>query len=238
VKELALFQQGLEDFGGRKVGQDDLRHAIDVYNHTRHLLRDLYESTKAGSPPLSGTQVQQVVLAAAACPREHYNQLLEQLLGEIAGRQGTDGSRPRLMVMGSAYDEPAFTQMIEAAGGLVVADALCFGGRYFWEPVATQGEPLASLARSYLNRPNCARMAGAVPEIADFALAVAREFRVDGIIYQRMRWCDLWGGAVLFLQKKFQEEGMPVLNLEREYALTGVGQLRNRVEAFLETLGG
>lgn len=238
VQELAGFQKGIEDFVHRKVQKADLRHSVDVYNHTRQLLRQLYETRKEDAPPLSGTQVHQVVLAASAGPREEYNHLLEQLLKEIQGRHSGDGECPRLMVMGSAYDEPAFTQMLESVGGRVVADALCFGGRYFWEPVPTEGDPLPSLARSYLNRPNCARMAGGVPEIADFALAMAREFRVDGIIYQRMRWCDLWGGAILLLQKRFQEQGIPVLPLEREYALTGVGQLRNRVEAFLETLRG
>jgi benzoyl-CoA reductase/2-hydroxyglutaryl-CoA dehydratase subunit BcrC/BadD/HgdB len=34
-----------------------------------------------------------------------------------------------------------------------------------------------------------------------------------------------------------REAGMPVLRLERDYRLTGEGQLRTRIQAFLESMG-
>jgi len=40
------------------------------------------------------------------------------------------------------------------------------------------------------------------------------------------------------LRKKLREWGIPLLSLEREYALGGTGQLKTRVQAFLERIGG
>ena len=34
-----------------------------------------------------------------------------------------------------------------------------------------------------------------------------------------------------------KDEGIPYLMLEREYIMSGIGQLRTRVQAFLETMG-
>jgi benzoyl-CoA reductase/2-hydroxyglutaryl-CoA dehydratase subunit BcrC/BadD/HgdB len=34
-----------------------------------------------------------------------------------------------------------------------------------------------------------------------------------------------------------RKEGIPVLKLEREYALGGEGQLRTRIQAFIESMG-
>jgi len=34
-----------------------------------------------------------------------------------------------------------------------------------------------------------------------------------------------------------REEGFPVLRLEREYTLGGVGQMKTRIQAFLEAMG-
>jgi len=62
-------------------------------------------------------------------------------------------------------------------------------------------------------------------------------FRVDGIIFQRIRYCDIWGGELFHLRNKLEELGTPMLALEREYALGSTEQLRTRVEAFLETIG-
>jgi benzoyl-CoA reductase/2-hydroxyglutaryl-CoA dehydratase subunit BcrC/BadD/HgdB len=40
------------------------------------------------------------------------------------------------------------------------------------------------------------------------------------------------------LTKQFKKEKIPFLKLDREYLLSGVGQLRTRVQSFLETIEG
>jgi benzoyl-CoA reductase/2-hydroxyglutaryl-CoA dehydratase subunit BcrC/BadD/HgdB len=64
------------------------------------------------------------------------------------------------------------------------------------------------------------------------------EHRVDGIICERLKFCDLWGGEVEMLRRSVKQElQVPFLVLERDYlTASGVGQLRTRVQAFLETL--
>jgi len=58
------------------------------------------------------------------------------------------------------------------------------------------------------------------------------------VIGERLSFCDQWGFAQYSIKNDFEEDGTPYLPLEREYILSGVGQLRTRVQAFLETLGG
>jgi benzoyl-CoA reductase/2-hydroxyglutaryl-CoA dehydratase subunit BcrC/BadD/HgdB len=65
-----------------------------------------------------------------------------------------------------------------------------------------------------------------------------REFQVDGVVGERLSFCDQWGFAQYSIEADFKEDGIPYLSLEREYILSGVGQLRTRIQAFLETLGG
>ena len=40
-----------------------------------------------------------------------------------------------------------------------------------------------------------------------------------------------------FIENDFKEDGTPCLFIDREYILSGMGQIRTRVQAFLETLG-
>ena len=54
------------------------------------------------------------------------------------------------------------------------------------------------------------------------AMNMVKEFNVNGVIGKRMAFCDLW---------------LPFLKLDREYILVGVGQMRTRIQAFLETMG-
>jgi benzoyl-CoA reductase subunit C len=127
---------------------------------------------------------------------------------------------------------------MEGLGGLVVTDSLCFGSRSFWEPVQVDDNPMLAIARAYLNRPSCPRMVDRVVERCDFVKRMVADFRVDGVVFQRMRYCDLWGGQLLYLEKDLREAGIPMLSLEREYGMGGLGQLTTRIQAFLERIEG
>ena len=234
--EVKNFKENIENFFGIRISEGALNDAIDVYNETRNLLKRLYELRQRVNPPLTGAESLSVILAATTTPKEQYNQLLRKLLEELQRREGISGYRARLMIVGSEYDDPAYTDIIEDLGGLVVTDVLCFGSRYFWEPVETQKDLLGDLAKSYLSRPSCPRMSDRVTERADFIREMTERFKVDGVIFQKIRYCDLWGGESIYLEKRLKELNISLLSIEREYRLSGVGQLKTRMQAFLERI--
>ncbi len=235
-EEVTHFAKTLEGFFGIEISEEALHEAISVYNETRGLLRELYELRQAVDPPITGAECLSVVLAATTTPKDRYNKLLRKLLEELKEREGLSDYRARLMIVGSEYDDPEFTGLIEDLGGLVVVDALCYGSRYFWEPVKTGPNPMDGLVRSTLARPSCPRMSDGVIERVDFIRGMTERFKVDGVILQQIRYCDLWGGEATYLRKALKESNLPVLQLEREYWLSGIGQLKTRIQAFLETI--
>jgi len=237
-EEIAGLKQGLEEFSGKEITEEALEKAISTYNETRSLLRQLYELRISESPSITGFESQRLLLAAMSMPKDQYNELLKRSLDEIRAREPLSNSRARLMVIGSALDDPDYLKIIEDQGGLVVTDALCFGSRYLWEPVETEGDILGSLARYYLNRPNCPRMMDQHEAIFGFIMDMVRRFKVDGLIYQKMQFCDLWGGESLFLEKRLKESNIPFLSLQREHIVTNVGAIATRVEAFIEMIEG
>jgi bzd-type benzoyl-CoA reductase N subunit len=237
--EITRFKESVEAAFGGEVTEARLREAIGIYNETRGLLRELYELRKSDSPPISGAETLSVILAGNSLPKDMYNQMLRNLLDELRQRKGISKYRARLMIAGSGgCDNPDYLGVMEELGGLVVTDSLCFGSRYFWEPVDTEGDLMLNLARSYLNRPSCANMTDRVVERVEFVKQMVRDFRVDGVIFQRMRYCDLWGGQLLYIEQDLKESDIPLLSLEREYMMGGAGQLRTRVQAFLEKIAG
>jgi benzoyl-CoA reductase subunit C len=164
---------------------------------------------------------------------------LKKLLVELRNRKPVSDYSARIMIAGSGgCDNPGYYEIIEDLGGLIVTDSVCVGSRYFWQPVELNGDLTKCLASSYLKRPSCPSMVDSVVERSVFIKDMVKEFDVDGVIYQSMRSCDLWGGAVLDIRKNMKEAGIPLLEVEREYMLTSSGQLKTRVQAFLERIGG
>ncbi|MFC1963013.1 2-hydroxyacyl-CoA dehydratase subunit D [Chloroflexota bacterium] len=236
---LVEFKKSVEKSFGVEITEDSLRKAINVYNETRTLLKKLYELRQGDTPPISGTECLNVLLAGMSMPKDKYNQLLRRLLSELNERQGIADYRARLIISGSGgCDDIESYQLIEKLGGLIVTDTLCFGSRYFWESVETEGDLMLNLARSYIKRPACAKMTDRIIERHDFLEEMVKQFKVDGVIFQVIRHCQLWGGQLLVTRRKLDESNIPLLVLDREYPLTGVEQLKTRVEAFIETIGG
>lgn len=236
--EIATFKESLEKHFGTPITEERLWEAIRLHNETRRLQRQLYELRKRKSPPITGAETLAVMVAGSAMPREHYNQLLKKLLDELGRAYGHANYRARLMLIGGILDDPAYIEVIESQGGLVVTDSLCYGSRIMWKDVNEKAsDAITALARYYIaERPHCPRMFDRQLDRSAFVMDMIRQFKVDGVISERLMFCDNWTGEAFMVGEDLKEKGIPYIRLDREYILTGVGQLRTRIQAFLETM--
>ena len=67
---------------------------------------------------------------------------------------------------------------------------------------------------------------------------LAVPYEVDGIIVERLKYCQKWEGESQVLQALFNEHDIPCLQLDRDEKMDAQGQFSIRVEAFREMLEG
>lgn len=227
----------MDEHVGRRTTDEDLRRAIRVYNEYRELVRQLYELRALEQPKLAGSEAMKIILAGCAMPKDLYNARLREVLAELRARPGLNGNGARLMLCGSYLDDTFLIDLIEETGALIVTDSLCTGRRYVEEMVDETIAPLDALARRYFRRVSCPRMLRDYPRRLDFTRRLAREADVDGIVFQRIPFCDNHAVENLMESKALEAEGIPTLQLEREYLAGDKGRLKTRVQAFMEKLG-
>lgn len=235
--QLVQFKRHLEEFLGTEIRDEALRKSIAVYNESRRLLGRLYEIRKLDSPPISGAETMEVLNASFRMPKELFNEYLGQLLEELAESNNRHNSRARLMVVGSVMNNPEFIASIEEVGGLVVSDELCTSTRYWSDMVVLDSDktPLEAISRRYLDNFPCARM---YPSDERFKriIELTRDFRVEGVISEIIRYCVPYAHDLPLLKDRLAAVGIPTLALDVEYGTSGSGQIRTRVQAFLEML--
>lgn len=248
VEELVDFCGRLERLTDRPITQEALEQSIQLYNAIRKKLKGLYGLLREDISPISWEKVLDVVQAGFVLDRQHYLELLESLLGEITFVPQTlspqasinpCSSGPRLLVAGSilAPGDRKLADVARELGANIVMDEVCTGSRWFWTEVE---EPsLEGLARRCLLKPPCAtlpdiRVTGNVRR--DHLESLIRDWRIDGVIYYTLRFCDAYGFKVEADRHWLEEKGVPLLHLNSEYSSTNQGQLRTRLEAFMELL--
>ena len=235
-RELLDLKNAVERYASY-VTNEKLIDAIRVYNHTRALLRELYNLRKSDRPLVTGEECLRITLASMSMRKDQFNELLEAFLEEAKAREPITDYRARLMLIGSSCDNPDYLKIFEDKGGLFVADVNCYGSRYLYDDVEIdEADPLMGLARSYLARPVCGRMCNLHHELRNTILDMAKEYNVEGIVYTKMKNCDMWGGESFFLDDKIREAGLALLILDREEITTNAGQVGIRAEAFVEMI--
>lgn len=226
------FKEAVEKWTGAPISPAQLRGAIETYNLNRRLLLQAYGLRKEDPPAISGTAMMEIVLSSALMDKKDHNRLLQELLSHPVQ---SNGKGIRLMVLGSENDDVELLRLIESLGAVVVMEDNCIGNRYFMNEVSLEGDPVKAIADRYLDKPPCPLRDIAVRRRANYLLDLAKEYRAEGAIFLRQKFCDPHAYEVPFVSKIFQEQGLPNLVLELD-ATVPHGQYRTRVEAFMEML--
>jgi bzd-type benzoyl-CoA reductase N subunit len=238
TEEIQNFREDLRTNFGKRLNDESLSEAIAVYNESRRLVEKLYDMRKAKDVPISGADAMRIILSAFHMPRAKYNELLREALDEIGNSGKKVEYKARLMVGGSAMDEPQLLEIIEELGGVVVTDSLCYGSKHFLDLVEEDGDPFQAVAKRYYYHNPCPRMLGEYDNRLKFMEEMAKGADVDGVILQKIVFCDSHGCDNVMLSEDLEAMGMPVLTLEREYMLSDIGRFKTRIEAFMERIGG
>jgi bzd-type benzoyl-CoA reductase N subunit len=234
-RELIDFKKSLEDHFKVQISKEKLSESIQLYNRTRKSLRKLNEFRKEDFPKIMGAEVSKIMNACEKMPREKFNPMIESILHELGNTHRMNHMKLRLMISGSVLNNANYIEFIEDQGCSVVIDDLCTGIRYWWDEVAEDKPPLEALALRYLTRFPCARMTPGEDRFKQ-VVEIAKEYRVHGVIQEMVRYCTPTAWERPWLRKAFEEADIPVLQLEILYGATGTGQLKVRVQAFLEMI--
>jgi benzoyl-CoA reductase subunit C len=245
--EINTFRKSLERFSGKTITDADLKEAIRVHNESRDRVRALYEFRKADPPLVSGTELTKVLTVGSSLPIAEANRLFDQVLAEIGRREKSHLKKgPRIFIDGACLDNIELIKLVEELGGNVVADTICNGARDHFPKTGAGGDPVDALSRRYLGKINCPKtyrenrtgtFEGDIASRFDDIGAYTKEFKAEGAILYIYKYCDPFGFEVPARKAYYESIHVPLLCLEDVYSAGTMGQLRTRIQAFLEMIG-
>jgi benzoyl-CoA reductase subunit C len=235
TEELKVFKNAIEEWTGKQINDEDIKHGIDVMNKNRELLQKIYELRKGPNPPLTGLEAMYMVVSSQMVDKREHNKALEELLQKLPSRK-LDEPGERLMILGSEDDDTEFVAMVENLGARFVIDDHCTGTRYFNTKVNTNGDLLKSIAERYVNRVPCPSKDWPQRIRLNHIVQLAKEYDVQGAIIMQMKFCDPHELDTVIIKETLEKElGIQTLFLEFDVTVP-IGQFKTRVEAFLEII--
>ena len=228
---------------GVDTSDEAIRKAVKEHNEVCSILTEIGQMRKADNPVVTGYEYHVLNLVSFTCPKRLILPYLRETLEELKTREPdpVNPFRARVAIVGSEIDDPSLTKLIEGCGALVVSDRYCFGstpGREIIE-LKDDAPALPQICLHVMQHSECARYIAdeKVLQRRETADRLAKEYKAEGIIYEQMKYCDYWGFERALVSHIMHDEyGWPVLSIDRLYNNGNSGQLRTRVQAFVESL--
>jgi len=203
-------------------------------------LRKISLTRSGPAPSISGLDFIKLNHASFYADPQFMVEVLEDIYKELGSRQpDVDSGAPRILLAGPnvGYGDYQIMELVNAAGGEIVVEEICEGLRYYWHDIENTGDPIQSLAWGYLlDRVPCAFLRNSARKRLDFTLKLIEDFKVDGVIWYELLCCETYDSEAYFFTRELSERNIPILVLESDFGTAATGQLKTRIEAFLEIL--
>ncbi|MFX1278780.1 MAG: 2-hydroxyacyl-CoA dehydratase subunit D [Promethearchaeota archaeon] len=238
--ELVELKENLEDIKGSEILKQDLINSIIKYNNFKKKLLEVSNLAIPGSEKLE-------LLQKAILYGPEYLPDLENFLQLQKNAQIDNNSKPVLLTGCSIFINDFLNDLIEDSGGNIVFFDTWIGFNYYSqifddEILNSSKDPIELLVERFKNNKYGDH---SVPDFLETKISQIEEFSEKyrsstgknlGVINHIIKFCDHMSMMSSHLKNRLQENGIKVLNLERDYSRANRGQLETRIQAFIEMM--
>ncbi|MFX1494090.1 MAG: 2-hydroxyacyl-CoA dehydratase subunit D [Promethearchaeota archaeon] len=240
--ELLDLKKNLENIIGRKIENEDLLNSIIKYNNFKKKLLEFNKLYIKGSEKLK-------IIQKALLFGPEFHTTLEQIIQKYRETSNNleNTSKDVILTGCSIFINDYLIDLIEEGGGNIVFYDTWIGNNYFSqiisdELIEKENDPLNLLVQRFNENiygdhsvPNF--LENKVTQILDIYQQYKQKTgKKLAVINHIIKFCDHISIMSSFFKNKLQDQGIPVLNLERDYSKANKGQLSTRIEAFLEMI--
>ncbi len=231
------FKEELEKHFKLKIRDKDINESISLYNGMREKVTVFLQKQWDGYIGYSGYEIYSLLMQGINAVPEKFQDYISSLtsLMKKIGDVPQTKSTPTLFIWGSILENEEIIKMIEDTGARVVLDDLCTGSRYFDKKVEITDDPYKSISERYLKRSPCSRMVDVFGRIKGI-LSLIEKRAISGAVYHSLKFCDHTLYDYPLVKEEFEKKNIPLLHINCDNSSKSEGQIKTRVEAFIEQL--
>ncbi|MGB7401635.1 MAG: double-cubane-cluster-containing anaerobic reductase [Arcobacter sp.] len=247
-EEIVEFKEHIEEVTGKKLSLEEMLEGTRIINEKRKALLRL-DSLRGLNPevmPITGKDVLFVTQMGFLDDPKRYTQKVNELCDELEKRVEDkisvfEKDTPRLMILGTPIAPPNWKlhTAVESSGGAIINEESCIGHRYYKDNVdldniKNEDDLMEELMKRY-SAVDCACFTPNTPRI-DKILKMYKDRQADGVIYYTLSFCHTYNVESFLVTEALEAAGIPCLVIESDYSPEDAGQIKTRVEAFLESI--
>ena len=243
--EYARFKAEMEKVTGIKINAERLKKGIALVNNRRKALYRLAKLRAADPAPISGLDALLINQVAFYDNPQRFTDAVNKICDELEQRVAKGSGvapkgTPRVLVAGCPMAVPNWKlpYIVETSGAVIVGEESCVGERGTQNQVDESGETVESLMEAIVDRYfkiDCAIFTPNENRL-EHIKTLAKKYNADGVINYSLQFCSPYVIESYPVEQALIAEGIPSIRIDTDYSQEDIGQLKTRVEAFIETI--
>jgi benzoyl-CoA reductase/2-hydroxyglutaryl-CoA dehydratase subunit BcrC/BadD/HgdB len=243
--EYLKFISRIEELTGNKITVKSLLKGIEVVNAKRTAVYRLSKLRADNPVPISGLDsllINQIFFYEDPVRfTQQINSLCDELENRVASGKGSfPAGTPRILISGCPMAVPNWKvpAIIETSGGVIVAEESCVGERGTRNLVENTGPSLESLIDALVSRYmqiDCA-IYSPNPDRLTHIREMYKNYKADGVVLYGIQFCTPYSIEAIGIEKELEHNGIPAIRVETDYSQEDIGQLKTRLQAFIERI--
>jgi benzoyl-CoA reductase/2-hydroxyglutaryl-CoA dehydratase subunit BcrC/BadD/HgdB len=220
IDRLALF---LNRVSGMKLTRGSIKNEIEKWEAARERLRAL-DAKRRAHPSLSSTTAFHRAVADF-----HQGNIDKINKGVEADEESS--YKPRIFLLGSPvpYEADEILSLIESRLR-IVGDFNCGLSRFL--DISVKNKNIEGIKDAYYGQPDCI-FKRPNSKFYKHVEERIRELKCTAMIVWVLDYCDHFEFEIMRMEKKL---GLPILKLKSDFSRQNIGQIKTRIEAFIEML--
>jgi benzoyl-CoA reductase/2-hydroxyglutaryl-CoA dehydratase subunit BcrC/BadD/HgdB len=243
--EYARFKDAVEELTGIAIDAARLKKGIEIANNKRRAIHRLNSFRSADPAPISGLDAllanQVYFYDDPARFSDSVNNISDELEQRVQKGEGVfPKGTPRILMSGCPMAVPNWKVpwIVETSGAVIVGEESCVGERGTRNLTNDFGDTVEELMENILNRYfqiDCAVFTPN-PDRQQHIEEMYQRCNADGVIHYGLQFCQPYQFESMNVETALEKKGIPTLRIDTDYSMEDVGQLKTRIEAFIERI--
>ncbi len=237
ITEYELIKERLEEISGKKITEDDLKKAIDIYNEHKKVMMEFVEMVPNYLNTFTPRVRSAIIKSGHFMRKEEHTKLVKELIEYYKSQPKEDFKGKKVLVTGLILDDKDILEVLENNDLAIAYDNVAHETVQFATPVPEKGKTqLERLARWWSDVEACSLAYDPEKKRGPIIEEHVKRLGLDAVLFAMLAFSDYEEYDYPIFKKDMEKAGIPHLLFEVEQGAASIEQLRTRVQTFAEIL--
>lgn len=227
----------LQQIAGYKVNDDDLHHAIKVYNENRKAKRQFVQLAGEHPEAVSAVQRSSVLRSSYFMDKTKHTEMLKELNILLSKLPLAEWSGIKVVTSGIIVDNISLLKIFDENKISIAADDVAHESRSFRIDVSLEEEPIIALARQFAEQDQDPILYDPLINFrAGHIVNLVKSSNAQGVVVLMMTFCDPEEMEFPSLTQALNKEGIRFVKISYDHQIKDFGQARTSLQAFADLM--